>query len=225
MSEASEDKKRLAAIEGMFNVANKIYACPVCLRSHTSFYSLEEHLFRKKKREKDGPHGKLMEEELSAFHSNYETAVEWSANGELRSQTHRASAFEIKFIIEHRSCEASNSIEMMIQNYLDIAQASGMHYVCPLCVDKSFEYFNTMDLFRDHCQRTDDQKHQNLKSNDPRILFPAYKAAMNRSGDEKLTLKRNPSGPISYHLSFAIDEVFRERRLISFLSPQITNLS
>lgn len=80
LAKKSEDEKRLAAIEGIFNAAGKIYACPMCHHSYTSFHSLEYHLSRENvKEDKNGPHGKLMEKDLSAFQFNYESVVEWQA--------------------------------------------------------------------------------------------------------------------------------------------------
>lgn len=82
-----------------------------------------------------------------------------------------------------------------------------------------------MDIFREHCREIGDKDHQALRSNDKATLLPAYRAAMNRSGDKTLSVESKPYGPISYHASFTIGEVLRKRRLVFFLSLQMANLS
>ena len=235
LAKESEDKKRLAVIEGIFRVANKKYACPVCRSSQTSFPALEEHLSRKISKEKNGPHAKLIEKDLlSSFHTNYENVVEWAGDSILRSQTDRCSAFEIGFVVTHglpdasaspesrlpdasaspesRLPGASASIEMKLQNYLDIAKASGMKFVCPLCLEEGFQYFNTMDNLREHCQNVD-QMHQDLMSGFEGTVLPAYRKAMNRSGDEMLHVECSPRGPKSYQRSFMIEKVLLGKKV------------
>lgn len=225
LAKESEDRKRLAVIEGIFRVANKKYACPVCRSCQTSFPALEGHISRKISKEKDGPHEKLIEKDsLASFHTNYEKVVEWAEDSKLRSQTDRCSAFELEFVVTHGLPDASASIEMKIQSYLDIAKASGMKFVCPSCLGKWFQYFNTMGDLRKHCQGFD-QEHRNLMSKSEGTLLPSYRKAMNRPGDETLHVECSPRGPRSYQQSFTIHKVLLEKRLVSIVSWQATGLS
>lgn len=61
---------------------------------------------------------------------------------------------------------------------LAIAEASGIVFVCPQCVDADFEYFTKMNEFRSHCWRKDDKRHMDFISFNRVKFGEAYSRAM-----------------------------------------------
>lgn len=188
----SEDEKKIAVINRIFKKANKKYVCPGCHTSFTRFDSLTDHCKRK----------------IHEKHEGLKEFLGWQdADKKLVLPPDRADELKIGSFSQRRT-------RSRIQWLLKIAMASGMTYVCPCCLDKDFEYFNTTTKFRNHCWKKGDATHIGLISTNSWNFFPYYLEAMNRGKDEVLPdplAGCSRSGPPSYHDYLKLDYVFQER--------------
>ncbi|CAG8154930.1 unnamed protein product [Penicillium nalgiovense] len=156
-----------------------------------------------------------MAEKQSIFDYSYRRLAGWEdSKDEFVLPSDRAAAFDIDFFVRHRLLKIPHSIVLRMKSLLEIAAASGMAFVCPQCVDKDFEYFNTMAEFRDHCRQKCNKIHMDLLSTDRGTFFPSYLRAMKRDKVENLEdplsglLRR---GPPSFHQYLRIGYVFQEK--------------
>jgi transposase-like protein len=207
----AEDEGKIAVINGIFKEANKHYVCPGCLKSYADFNLLKNHL----KRQTDEIHAGLMSEEQSSFDHSYRRLVgREDRDGKFVLPSDRAAAFKIGFFVQHRVLKIPHPVVSRIRSLSEIAAASGMKFVCPQCVEKDFEYFNTMTDFRKHCRQKCDPTHTSLISTDDGTFFPSYLGAMKRNKVEDLKdplSGRSRPGPPSFHEYLRIGYVFQEK--------------
>jgi hypothetical protein len=87
-------------------------------------------------------------------------------------------AENIKFDLEHVIMQKSQNSMSEFRCLLAIAEASGIVFICPLCVDVDFEYFTKMNEFRSHCWKKDDERHMDFISFNQSKFREAYSSAM-----------------------------------------------
>lgn len=86
-------------------------------------------------------------------------------------------AFDVESVVEHKVFQG---LQSEVQCLIAIAQASGIVFVCPECVDEDFGYFDKMNEFQFHCWSKEDARHMGLISFDQSIFGQSYCEALGK---------------------------------------------
>lgn len=158
----SAEEKSISVLKRM--LSGRELVCPGCWHAYTNFIDLKKHLGQKK----DTAHQDLLH---------------------LAESCHRKrdqiDNFGRDAFAEKKAPGDTNVLKARLEIYLEIAIASGMNFVCPQCVTESFQYFNLISDFHDHCRKKGDPMHLSFLPHKNERFISFYLTAMGRAGIDK----------------------------------------
>lgn len=172
----------------------------------------------------DEAHQELASDDFSKFHDRYRKLIGWTGvSNDLHLPPSRSDCFALDYFIHMMTINAPFDNSKLYSLLLQIAERSGMEYLCPSCVQP----ISSKRLLPAHydTNANGNQTHASLASAEAFVFIPAYQRVMGHQ-IEDLPLGFDRKGPRSFHECFKSRFVLGNKDiglLVNWLDKNLTD--